>query len=176
MRKIVLALAAACIAAAGVQAQQQQITRFALVDLTRVYSALFADSRAVKDLEARSAAVQADINRMTEELQGLRSDHAEAVAAGDQRRAQRLQNDIQRKQTALVDFHTSKTAELEAAYKALADSNAFPEEMYSDIRYVAEREGYSMVIDANTTPGILWYSATVDITDKLIERMRERQR
>jgi outer membrane protein len=34
---------------------------------------------------------------------------------------------------------------------------------------VAESEGYSMVLSKTDAKGILWYSPSVDITDKVIQ-------
>ncbi|MCL2127870.1 MAG: hypothetical protein FWH38_06410, partial [Treponema sp.] len=62
----------------------QQLTRFAVVDLPRVYTAFFRDSRAVREWEERSARVQSEIDRMTREIQELRSRQADLVLRGEQ--------------------------------------------------------------------------------------------
>ena len=63
---------------------QQMLTRFAVVDLARVYTAFFMESREVREFEERSARVQADIDRMTREIQELNSRRIDAVMAGNQ--------------------------------------------------------------------------------------------
>jgi len=50
------------------------------------------------------------------------------------------------------------------------------EQVYDEIRYIAESEGYSMVIDLKQNNGIIWYSNTVDITDKLIANLLTKAR
>ncbi|MDR3145551.1 MAG: OmpH family outer membrane protein, partial [Treponema sp.] len=62
-----------CMALCGLPLAAQQLTRFAVVDLPRVYTSFFRDSRAVREFEERSARVQAEIDRMTAEIQSLRS-------------------------------------------------------------------------------------------------------
>jgi outer membrane protein len=149
----------------------QQLTRFAVVDLTRVYSSFFRDSRAVREFEERSARVQSEIDRMTQEIQTLRSQQLDAEARGDQERALRLENEIYRKSEYLREYYRIKTEELNDQKNRLAQSGTFLDQVYSEIRFIAESEGYSMVLNLKENTGILWYSPTVDITDKLIQNL-----
>jgi len=154
----------------------QQLTRFAVVDLPKVYSAFFRDSRAVREFEERSARVQTEIDRMTREIQDLKSKQADMVLQGDQNQALKLENEIYRKSDFLREYYTVKTAELEDQRKKLSQSGTFLEQVYGEIRYIAESEGYSMVLNLKENTGILWYSPTVDITDKLIQNLLEKSR
>jgi len=172
--KIVFAVLLACGVAAVLPAQM--LTRFAVVDLSRVYSVFFMDSAPVRALEARSAEVQAEINRMTQEIQGMQAARAAALAAGDQTQALRLEEQMRGRTEFLREFHAVRTAELEAERRALSQADNFLRDIYSEIRFVAEREGFSMVFDLGATPGVLWFSPTVDITDSLIQRLQSRPR
>ena len=59
----------------------------------------------------------------------------------------------------------------------LIQSNSFFNQVQDEIRLVAESEGYSIVIDkSNRNSGIMWNSSTVDITEKVIQSMRNRTR
>jgi len=149
---------------------QQQITRIAVVDLTRVHAAFFPDSQ--RELDRRRAAVQAEINRMTQEIQGLRSAHVEAVSRGDQLEALRLQDDIRARTEFLREFHAVNTAELEAQRRAIGQTDEFLARVYREIQNVARSEGIVMVFDLNTTPGILWHSPVVDITNQVVQGLR----
>jgi outer membrane protein len=53
-------------------------------------------------------------------------------------------------------------------------SGSFLDQVYDEIRYIAESEGYSMVMNKNND--IIWYSNTVDITDKLINNLLTKAR
>jgi len=174
MKKAVLFAIFACCLSAPVFAQQ--LTRFAVVDLPKVYSAFFRDSRAVREFEERSAKVQKEIDRMTKEIQDLRSKHADLVLAGDQTQSLRLESEINRKSDFLREYYTTKTAELEEQRKKLSQSNSFLEQVYGEIRFIAESEGYSMVLNLKENKDILWYSPTVDITDKLIQNLLDKSR
>ena len=163
-----------CVAAASLPAQQ--ITRFAVVDLPRVYTAFFRDSRAVREWEERSARVQNDIDRMTREIQDLKSRQADATLRGDQNESVRLENEIYRKSEFMRDYYQVKTAELEDQKRRLAQSNSFLDQVNDEIRYIAESEGYSIVLNLKENRGILWYSPTVDITEKLIQNLLAKNR
>ena len=153
----------------------QQITRFALVDLPRVYTVLFKDSKAVRDFEEKSAKVQADIDKFTKEIQGLKSRHAEAVLANNETEALRLESQITRRSDYLKVYYQTKTTELEEQRSKLMQSDAFINQVYDEIRYIAESEGYAMVLNKNNT-GIIWYSPMIDITDRLIQSLQTKNR
>jgi len=174
MKKAILFVLFASCFAASVFAQQ--LTRFAVVDLQKVYAAFFRDSRAVREFEERSTRVQTEIDRMTKEIQELRSKHADLVLAGDQSQALRLENEINRKSEFLREYYNLKMAELEEQKKRLSQSGSFLEQVYGEIRSIAESEGYSMVLGLKENSGILWYSPTVDITDKVIQNLLEKSR
>ena len=160
---------AACLSA-------QQLTRFAVVDLPKVYTAFFRDSRAVREFEERSARVQAEIDRMTKEIQDLKSRQLEVALRGNESESLRLENEVYRRTEFLQDYYRTKTAELESQRRQLTQSGSFLDQVYDEIRYIAESEGYSMVINLKENNGILWYSPTVDITDKLIQNLQNKAR
>jgi outer membrane protein len=154
----------------------QQLTRFAVVDLTRVYASFFRESRAVREFEEKSTRVQADVDRMTAEIQDLKSQQVNAELQGDSQRALRLENEIYRKSDFLKDYFNTRTAELESQKKRLTQSGAFLEQVYSELQLIAESEGYSMVLSLKENNAILWYSPAVDITDKVIQSLLAKAR
>jgi len=154
----------------------QQLTRFAVVDMPKVYTAFFQDSRAVRQFEERSARVQSDIDKISKEILDLKSRQLDAEQRGDQSEALRLENQVYRRSEYLRDYYSTKTAELEDQKRRLMQSGSFLEQVYDEIRYIAESEGYSMVINLKENNGIIWYSSTVDITDKLISNLRTKSR
>ncbi len=155
-------------------AAQQQITKFAVVDLSRVYTSFFRDSRPVRDFESRSARVQAEIDKMNEELLTLKSQLTDAQLQNDTARVLRLENEIVRKSEFLQQYYETKTEELEIQRRRLANSNTFYQQVYDEIRIIAESEGYSMVLSLKDNKGILWYSPTVDITNQIIQNLQSK--
>jgi len=162
---------AACLLATSLYSQQ--LTRFAVVDLAKVYSAYFRESRVVREFEERAAGVQSEIDKMTREIQELRSRRVDLVNRGDQTGALRLENEIYNKQEFLKEYYAVKTAELEDQKRKLAQSDSFLEQVHGEIRSIAESEGYTLVLPVKDA---IWYSPTVDITDKVIQNLANRTR
>ena len=154
----------------------QMITRVAVVDLPRVYTEFFRESRAVREFEERSARVQADINRMTADIQTLRTRHADAIASDNQSDMIRLETEINRRTANLREFYQARMTELETQRSRLMQSSSFLNQVHDEIRFIAESEGYTVVFNLKETPGIVWNSPTVDITEKLISSLQTRNR
>jgi len=154
----------------------QQLTRFALVDLPKVYTSFFRESKAVREFEEKNAKVQSEIDKLSREIQDLRSRHADAVLANNDSEALRLENLLYRRSEFLKEYYQTKTAELENQRNNLMQSGSFLDQIYDEIRYIAESEGYTMVLNMKNNPSILWFSPTVDITDKLIQNLQTRNK
>jgi len=154
----------------------QQLTRFALVDLPKVYTAFFKESKAVKEFEEKSNRIQAEIDKRTREIQSLRSRYADAMAANNESEALRLENLIYKQSEFLKEYYQIKTAELEEQRIKLMQSDSFMTQVYDEIRYIAESEGYTMVLNMKNNPSIIWYSPTIDITEKLINNLQTRSK
>ena len=52
-----------CLLAGAVAASAQQITRFAVVDTSRIYTTFLRDSRSVRDYQTKQAKYQAETQR-----------------------------------------------------------------------------------------------------------------
>ena len=154
----------------------QQLTRIAVVDLPKVYQSFFRESLAVRKWEEQSAKVQADIDRMNKEIVELRAKLDEANNEEDKSSAQRLEREIQQKTDALREFYVNETAKLEDQRNKLSQSDAFLGEVYQELRLLAESEGYVMVMNLKDNNSIVWWSQTIDITDKLIYNLSNKSR
>jgi outer membrane protein len=161
----------ACLLLAGSLVQAQQLTRFAVVDLSRVYMVFLQDSRAVREWNESSAQVQREVDRRTKEIQDLQSRKVNAELQGDEDEVLRLENLIYRRSDTLREYYQDRTRELEERKRRLSQSDSFLEQVYDEIRFIAESEGYSTVLNLKENSGILWHSPTVDITEKLIQNL-----
>jgi len=172
-RRIAVAAAAILISAA---AYSQQITRIAVVDLSRVISAYSSESKEVKAFEQKKSQVQADIDRMSAELTRLMSAKAEADKNGDKAQSASLKAEIEDRTKVLTDFVSAKQAELDAEAALLASSNAFTQDLYRQIQLVAEMKGFSLVLNLKSGDSVmnsvLWYSPMIDITSDVIQALQ----
>jgi outer membrane protein len=154
----------------------QQLTRFAVVDLSKVYTAYCRESTAVRQWEERSQRVQAEVDRRTAEITQLRSQKAAADLDRNQAESSRLEAQIYNMTEALRTYYQTQTQILEDRRRNLMQSGSFLDQIYEEIRFLAESEGCSLVFNLKDTPGIVWYSATVDLTDRLIQNLQTRTR
>ncbi len=153
----------------------QQITRFAVVDTARIYTSFYRDSRSVRDFESKKAQYQAEIQRMTDEIKGLRQQKVDAETQGDAAKSARLDAEVSSKTSTLLDYSKAKNTELDTLKKKLMTDDDFYSALYDQIKTIAESDGYSMVLSLQSGNSILWYSPTVDITDKVIREMTSKQ-
>ncbi|MBQ8678999.1 MULTISPECIES: OmpH family outer membrane protein [unclassified Treponema] len=146
----------------------QQITRFGVVDTAKVYQAYFRNSAPVRNYESKKTEFQREIAKRTEEIQKLKQQKAEYTSSGNDSAASRLEADIIKKTDALTEYTNAKNIELESMKNSLQNSDSFYKKLYSVLERVAEDGGYSMILSLQQNNAILWYSSSVDVTDKVI--------
>ncbi len=173
MKKALLIAVSLALFVGGLGAQQ--ITKFAVVDTARIYAAFYRDSRNVRDYEAKKTQYQGEIKRMSEEIKKLRQDKVDADTLGDQTKAARLESEINTKTSFLVEYSRVKNAELDTLKKKLITDDDFYSGLYEQIRKIAESDGYSMVLSLQEDNSIIWYSPTVDLTEKVLRAMTNLQ-
>ena len=149
----------------------QQITRFGVVDTASVYQSYFRNSSPVRNYESKKADFQNEINRKTEEIQNLKNQKVDYLNNGNDAAAARLENEIIKKTDLLTEYTSAKNVELESIKKNLQNSDAFYKKLYSVLEKIAENEGFSMILSLQQANAVLWYSPSVDITDKVIAEL-----
>ena len=148
----------------------QQLTTVGIVDVTRVSTAFFRDSQAVRELEDLTNRLQREIDGITAEINQLRDRKLQAENAGDRTRALRLDEEINEKTNYLRDFFRVRNAQLQERRNRLSESSAFLSQLQRAITFVAEDQGYTVVFKSSD-PNLLWWSRQVDITDLIIARL-----
>lgn len=169
MKKLMLFGALAVFACGAAFAQQ--ITRFGVVDTSRVYAAYFRNSAPVRNYENKKADFQNEINKRTDEIQKLQRQKLDYQNNGDDSAALRVEAEIAKKTDNLTQYTNAKNIELESLKTSLQNSDAFYRKLYSTIERVAEHEGFSMILSLQQANAILWYSSSVDVTDKVISEL-----
>lgn len=152
----------------------QTMTRFGVVDTARVYSTYFRDSAAVRNYEQKKADFQKRINEKTEELKTLNQKLIDLKEKGDEAGALKVESEITKKADYLAEYANAKNTELESIKRRIEKSDSFYSSLYDVIGRIAESEGYSMILSLQQANSILWYSPSVDITDKVINGLSSR--
>ena len=154
----------------------EQLTTVGIIDVTRVSTAFFRDSSAVRELENLTTQLQREIDGITAEINQLKDRKVQAENSGDRARALRLDEEINNKQNYLRDYFRVKNAQLQERRNRLAENSAFLTQLQQAIAFVAEDQGYN-VIFKSSDPNLVWWSRQVDITDLVItELLKTRSR
>lgn len=157
----------------ALQAQQKQITKFAVVDTKKIYSMFKQNSTLIRDYENKKKKYQEEIEELSEEIIVLKKKKMQAQKAGNEAEVQNISEEIYEKTNFLTEFSKAKNDEL-MSIKASLSNDGFYRSLYAVIKKVAVKEGYSMVLSLQDGDAILWYSPTVDITQEIIKELRTR--
>lgn len=170
MKKIIVLLLLCVFAAVPVFAQAQ-LTKFGVIDTSRVYNAYFRNSTGSRNYEQKKADFQAEVDRMTEELKTLKEQKLELEAAGDVEGAENLDKTIKTKTSTLTQYTKTKNLELENLKSNLESSDEFYNNLYKVIEKIAESNGLSLILSLQQANAVLWYSESVDITQEVIDAL-----
>ncbi|MBQ0002047.1 MAG: OmpH family outer membrane protein [Treponema sp.] len=171
LKKICLAFV--LVVTASVSFAQQHITNFGIVDTNKVYEHYFKNSTALKTYETKKKDMQKEINKRTDELRDLKAKKDQCTELGDESGAAKYAATIKEKTDYLRDYTTTKNLELQNLKKNLSESNEFYIKLSKVIKKVAENEGLSMILSLQGESAILWYSPSVDVTEKVITELEK---
>ena len=170
LQKILIA-SSLCTVFSAAYLSAQQITKFGVVDTTKVYNAYFRNSSAVRNYERKKAEYQEEINKRTEEIRALQQKKLSYEDSGDESNAVRIESQITQKTEYLREYTNAKNIELATMQKSLQDSDSFYRKLYGVLAKIAEAGGYSMILSLQQNNAILWYSPSVDVTDQVISEL-----
>jgi Skp family chaperone for outer membrane proteins len=174
-RRTALILSVALAVAYGQAAYSQQITRIAVLDLTKVISACSPSSQSVKDFEQKKSQIQTEIDKMSAEITRLMAQKVDADKAGDKAGSQKYREEVDSRRKVLTDYVSVKQVEIDADAKKLQSTDAFSQSLYKRIQDVAEASGYSLVLNLSSSDAviksILWNSPAIDITSDVVQAL-----
>jgi outer membrane protein len=168
-RVTVLTIGLLVLLTAGLAAEQ--LTTVGIIDISKVYNSFYRDSRAVRELEELRERYQAEIDREVGELEDLKDDLAQAQDRENQTRIEQLNSEISRQRRYVEDLTRRRREQLQQRQQNLV-SDDFLNRLQQAIVYVAESEGYTVVIRTDQE-GLQWWSPEVDISDLVLERLRQ---
>ena len=156
---------------AGLFADEDLVTKFAVVDTARVYESYFRETGPVRNYEAKKAEFQKEIESQTKELRDLQQQRSEHLMNKNEAAALRVEAEITRKKEILTEYTNAKNVELETLQRSLQTSDEFYKKLYNTLSRIAESGGYSMILSLQDSNSILWYSSSVDITSQVISEL-----
>ncbi len=153
----------------------ENITKVAVLDYSRILSAFYKDSQAVRELEELKQSFQEESEKIQDEIKILEARKLDAENDGNTARALELDNEIFKKKNYLRDYIRVKNAQLAEMNKSLSQNMTLVKEINEEIQYVAESNGFSLVFK-KSDPNLLWWNYEVDITDQVLQRLMSRIR
>lgn len=153
-------------------APADQFTQIGIIDLSEIISNYFLESRAYRELEQMRSEFEDDRQRITDEIVQLEQRKLKAENLGQESTVLRLEDEIFEKKEYLREYTRIKYNQIKKKQESLLESSSFLGEILKEVQYIAESEGYSIVFRAKD-PNIVWWSQAVDITDKVLERLRQ---
>lgn len=147
------------------------LSKIGIVNFSRIVEDYFAESAAWREVDSMRERYEEGKNEILEEIDELRAEKLEAERQGDERKTLNLEDEIYQKQEYLKEFHSVWTNRINSKIETIYKSSTFTSEILDAIEYVAENEGYSIILRSQD-PNILWYNREVDITDLVLERLR----
>ncbi|MFP4637733.1 MAG: OmpH family outer membrane protein [Spirochaetaceae bacterium] len=149
----------------------EQLTTVAVVDIQQIYNSFYRDSRGVRELEDLRREYQQEIDEEVEELDTLRDRLARAEEQENESRVETLESQVERQRRYVEDLTSRRRRQLQERREELV-SDDFVDRLQNAIRHVAEDEGYTVVLRSDQE-GLQWWSSEVDISDQVLDRLRE---
>ena len=148
----------------------EQLSKIGIINLSKIASQYYKESRSYQELEQMMMQYEEEKNRILEEIDQLEARKLDANTEGDEILKLKLENEIFSKKQYLREYNRIKLEQIRAKRDELSGSDSFLNEIMREIDFVAETEGYSVILKSND-PNLIWWSSEVDITELVLERL-----
>jgi len=154
----------------------EQLTKVGILDIEKVYSIYFRESKTVKQFQDRQANMLQELSRIDDEILRLENAKLEAENRNDGKAALKLDQEIFEKKQYREDYKRIKTEQLKRMSEELYQSNEFLDELLEAINFVAESEGFSLILNNSRQyrSFFFFYTKEIDVTEKVIEELMRR--
>lgn len=144
-------------------------TKIAVVDLQRALSETEDGRRAKRRLEALFRRRQKALDEAQEKLAKMKADIERLEKAGVLPR-EKLRERVEAFQKEYVELQSTYVEyQRELAQKEAQLTKRILERMQEIVRRMGQREGYSVIVEANEG-GVVWVPSNADLTDRVIQQ------
>lgn len=168
-KKILFVLLLVSVSIFGVTAEQ--LSKIGIVNFSRIVEDYFAESSAWREIDTMREKYNEGKEQILDEINDLKMEKLEAENAGDDMKVLRIDDQIYSKQEYLKEFHSIWQNRINNKVQGVYQSSTFTAEILDAINYIAENEGYSLIMRTQD-PNILWYNHEIDVTDAVLNRLR----
>ena len=167
MKKIVLTLALALIAATAVDAQ-----KFALVDMDYILKAIPAYETANEQLDHLSKKWQKEVENMLAEVQTMYKNYqTELVFLTDDMKVKREEEIVAKEKEANELKRKYFGVEGELYKKRESLMKPIHEEIFTAVQSVATEKGYQLIIDKSSDMSLVYAAPKIDVSDEVLEKL-----
>ena len=167
MKKIVLTLALALIAATAVDAQ-----KFALVDMDYILKAIPAYETANEQLDQLSKKWQKEVENMLAETQTMYKNYqTELVFLTDDMKVKREEEIVAKEKEANELKRKYFGVEGELYKKRESLMKPIHEEIFTAVQSVATEKGYQLIIDKSSDMSLVYAAPKIDVSDEVLEKL-----
>ncbi len=150
----------------------EEITTVGVVDLTRVFDSFYTESASVRNWQARVEQFNQEREQLENEILELEQQMLEYQEEGQEQAALELEEELEDRRAFLDQFIRVRRRQLERERNELLEGDeTFFAQLHRALTQVGNREGFTVIVDADSD-GLLWHSDQVDVTDKVIDRLR----
>ena len=149
----------------------EQLSKIGVVNFSRIVEDYFAESSAWREIDSMREKYNDGRDDILEEINDLKLEKLQAENDNDEIKALKLDDEIYNRQEYLKEFHSVWQNRINSKIQGVYQSSTFTAEILDAITYIAESEGYSMIMRTQD-PDILWYNNEIDVTDLILERLR----
>ena len=174
-KRRVLWAACALLVFAGT-AGAEQLTTVAVFDMDQVLLSFYSDSDLLRDYRRAEEQYRGDVLVAETDIRRLQAQRASALSRNDSRTAARLREDILAQQEYLLALEQRWLQTQDDLLTELQEDTFF-QTVYDVAGYVAEDNGYTLVMDVSRTYlGVFWFSTAIDVTEDIIQELLVRFR
>jgi outer membrane protein len=148
-----------------------KLTMVAVVDLNRIVSDYFKESGSWREIERLTEKTEENIAERKDEINRLKERRLEARQEDNKKLVLSLEEEIRKKEEYLKEYNRIMSERINSRRENLLTSSDFSREILKAVQYIAEQEGYSIVL-RKKDPNILHYNKEVDITEIVLAHLR----
>lgn len=164
--------AAICVLLLSVTVASAQ--NYMVIDSERVFKSIAEYNNALTQIENLSKQYQAKVDEKFREVETLYNSYIAARASlSDYSRQQREQQILQLEQEATEYQESIFGTDGELMKRRMELIQPIQQRVFETIERFAKAQGYDLVIDIAANPTVLYYSESVNYTDRIIEEMRK---
>jgi outer membrane protein len=162
-----------CLAVMAFPAAAQQVTAVAICNWTQVLTTSYKESKSVRELEDLRQSIVKESQAIARDVADIENQKLDADRAGNKDLALQLEKKLTDRRAYLDDYRRIKNDAYKRQAEKVLSSVQFIKEIREAIHFVAEAEGFSLVLRSDGAYADLFLDniPEVDITQKVINRI-----